>query len=147
MLFNFDVTNLQHWINLKYFQMKRAKQLFQVLIVDPPWGNTGHKLAYPTMTDEEILKMPVEQVQEEGFIFLWVTNNKLQAGLDFLRVHGYQHIEDVVWNKKDSNGNVLRRIGYTLLHTHELCLVGRKGRPMDMDHYVQRQMAANDISE
>ncbi len=45
---------------------------FTVIMADPPW-DIHMELPYGTMADEEMRRLPVCSIQEEGFFFLWVT--------------------------------------------------------------------------
>jgi N6-adenosine-specific RNA methylase IME4 len=43
-----------------------------------------------TMTDDEMLKMPIPSLQESGgLIFVWVTGRALELGRDCMRTWGY----------------------------------------------------------
>ena len=55
-------------------------------MIDPPWDGTCLSLKYPTMTDKEIKAMKVQNVISEGICFLWVTNSKIKAGIEALKV-------------------------------------------------------------
>ena len=43
-----------------------------VVMADPPW-DIHMELPYGTMSDEEMRKLDVPGLQDEGYIFLWVT--------------------------------------------------------------------------
>ena len=45
---------------------------FSVLMADPPW-DIHMELPYGTMSDDEMRRLPVRELQDEGLIFLWVT--------------------------------------------------------------------------
>jgi len=45
---------------------------FGVIMADPPW-EIHQDLPYGTMADEEMRRMGLGQLQDEGVIFLWVT--------------------------------------------------------------------------
>jgi N6-adenosine-specific RNA methylase IME4 len=48
------------------------------MLIDPPYNNTGCKLGYKTMDDKEWLNViKFDNLMDDGFIFLWVTNAKL----------------------------------------------------------------------
>ena len=51
--------------------------------MDPPWQlssanpTRGVAIAYDTLKDEEILdNIPYDTLQSDGFLFIWVINNK-----------------------------------------------------------------------
>ncbi|KAA1109381.1 hypothetical protein PGTUg99_036989 [Puccinia graminis f. sp. tritici] len=105
---------------------------FNVLMMDPPW-DIHMSLPYGTMTDDEMLKMPVPSLQESGgLIFVWVTGRALELGRDCMRTWGYERIEEIVWVKTNQLQRLIRtgRTGHYLNHSKEHCLVGFK-RPAD----------------
>ena len=93
------------WANPKMFENKQEKKpqqtgtppfpqkRYRCLVIDPPWPikkiereerpNQGVELDYPTMTLEEIEKVPVSDLADpEGcHVYLWVTHKFLPEGL------------------------------------------------------------------
>ena len=51
------------------------------------------------MKDDEMRAMPIPLLQDEGFLFLWVTGRAMEVGRECLEVWGYQRIDEVVWVK------------------------------------------------
>ena len=45
---------------------------FGVIMADPPW-EIHQELPYGTMSDDEMRKMDIGSLQDDGVIFLWVT--------------------------------------------------------------------------
>jgi mRNA (2'-O-methyladenosine-N6-)-methyltransferase len=43
--------------------------------------------------------MPMPLLQDEGFLFLWVTGRAMEVGRECMRVWGYTRIDEVVWVK------------------------------------------------
>ena len=93
---------------------------FSTLVIDPPWnqGKTGKRkvrpnqgvtLDYDTMTKNELMEMPVNQIaKENAFIFLWATNSKdkktgepvLRMSFDLLDAWGFEFYTMITWDKK-----------------------------------------------
>ena len=44
---------------------------FSVIMADPPW-DIHMELPYGTMADEEMRKLDIPSLQDDGYIFLWV---------------------------------------------------------------------------
>jgi len=44
---------------------------FSVIMADPPW-DIHMELPYGTMADEEMRRLNIPSLQDEGYIFLWV---------------------------------------------------------------------------
>jgi N6-adenosine-specific RNA methylase IME4 len=51
------------------------------------------------MTDDEMRAMPIPMLQDEGFLFLWVTGRAMEVGRECLRVWGYTRVDEVIWVK------------------------------------------------
>lgn len=44
------------------------------------------ELPYGTMADDEMKKLDIPSLQDEGFIFLWVTGRAMELGRECLKV-------------------------------------------------------------
>ncbi|KAF8165010.1 MT-A70-domain-containing protein [Crassisporium funariophilum] len=119
------------WINcdLRSFDYSVLGK-FHVIMADPPW-DIHMSLPYGTMTDDEMRAMPIPALQDEGFLFLWVTGRAMEVGRECLRVWGYTRVDEVVWVKTNQLQRVIRtgRTGHWLNHTKEHMLVGVKTLP------------------
>eukprot|EP00347_Sterkiella_histriomuscorum_P014782 403359546 len=114
-------------------QMKQGGRLFDVITIDPPWQlssanpTRGVAIAYDTLNDKEILNMPFEKVQTDGFLFIWVINAKYRFALEMMEKFGYKLVDEIAWVKQTVNGKIAKGHGYYLQHAKETCLVGVKG--------------------
>ena len=76
--------------------MQHAGRLFDIICMDPPWQlstanpTRGVAIAYTTLTDDKIKHLPLRHIQSDGFIFIWVINNKYTFALEMMRLHGYK---------------------------------------------------------
>lgn len=75
--------------------------------------------------------MPIETLQENGFLFIWVINAKYRLAVQMMEKWGYQLVDDIVWIKQTVNGKIAKGHGYYLQHAKETCLVGLKGKIKD----------------
>ncbi|KAI9031189.1 N6-adenosine-methyltransferase 70 kDa subunit [Hyaloraphidium curvatum] len=103
---------------------------FSVIMADPPW-DIHMSLPYGTMTDDEMRQMPIAELQDDGFIFLWVTGRAMELGRECLSIWGYDRVGELLWIKTNQLQRLIRtgRTGHWLNHSKEHCLVGVKGRP------------------
>ncbi|KAL6940529.1 hypothetical protein ACO0QE_004433 [Hanseniaspora vineae] len=104
---------------------------FSCVIADPAW-NIHMNLPYGTCNDNELLEMPLNLLQDEGIIFLWVTGRSIQLGKESLEKWGYKVINELSWIKVNQLGRtiVTGRTGHWLNHSKEHLLVGIKGSPV-----------------
>lgn len=89
------------------------------------------ELPYGTMADDEMKKLNVPMLQDEGYIFLWVTGRAMELGRDCLKEWNYERVDEIIWVKTNQLQRIIRtgRTGHWLNHGKEHCLVGVKGRP------------------
>lgn len=119
------------WIqcDLRYFDMSLLGK-FSVIMADPPW-DIHMELPYGTMSDDEMRKLNIPTLQDEGVIFLWVTGRAMELGRECLALWGYERCDEIIWVKTNQLQRIIRtgRTGHWLNHGKEHCLVGIKGNP------------------
>jgi len=122
---------------------------FSVLMADPPW-DIHMELPYGTMSDDEMRRLPVPALQDEGLIFLWVTGRAMELGRECLKLWGYERVDEIIWVKTNQLQRIIRtgRTGHWLNHGKEHCLVGAKGnlplnRGLDCDVIVAEVRATS----
>ncbi|KAJ3290219.1 hypothetical protein HK104_006909 [Borealophlyctis nickersoniae] len=106
---------------------------FDVICMDPPWQlassapTRGVAIGYQQLPDQLIEGLPIEKLQTNGFIFIWVINNKYTRAFELMEKWGYTYVDDITWVKQTVNRRMAKGHGYYLQHAKETCLVGRKG--------------------
>ncbi|XP_071477767.1 N(6)-adenosine-methyltransferase catalytic subunit METTL3-like [Diadema antillarum] len=107
---------------------------FAVIMADPPW-DIHMELPYGTMQDDEMRKLNVPIMQDEGFVFLWVTGRAMELGRECLQLWGYNQVEELIWVKTNQLQRLIRtgRTGHWLNHGKEHCLCGIKGNPKNFN--------------
>lgn len=103
---------------------------FSAVIADPAW-NIHMNLPYGTCNDIELLDLPLNQLQDEGVLFLWVTGRAIDLGKESLEKWGYKVLHEISWIKTNQLGRtiVTGRTGHWLNHSKEHLLLGLKGNP------------------
>lgn len=110
---------------------------YRVISADPPWpikwggGKGGRRrravpLAYSLMSIESIEALPVgELADDDCVLFLWVTAalNRRGVGVRVLEAWGFKDAGEFVWEKPNFGMGAFPR------QTHEVMLVGTRGRP------------------
>ncbi|KAI9094112.1 MT-A70-domain-containing protein [Phlyctochytrium arcticum] len=106
---------------------------FDVILMDPPWQLASHAptrgvaIAYQQLPDACIEELPIPKLQTNGFIFIWVINNKYVKAFELMERWGYEYVDDITWVKQTVNRRMAKGHGYYLQHAKETCLVGKKG--------------------
>ncbi len=103
-------------------------------MADPPWAETGGgKIKrgadrhYSLMSDSDIIWMPVGLITtSNAHLWLWVTNNRLPAGLRAMNAWGFSYVTNIAWGKV-KNGKVQIGLGQYTRGSHELLLFGVRG--------------------
>jgi N6-adenosine-specific RNA methylase IME4 len=113
---------------------------FGTILADPPWkfqNRTGkmapeHKrlYRYHTMTNEEILEMPVNEIAlPKSHLYLWVPNALIDLGLNVMKRWGFEYKTMLVWYKIRKDGGPDRRgVGFYFRNVTEVILFGTKGQ-------------------
>jgi N6-adenosine-specific RNA methylase IME4 len=89
--------------------------LYHTILADPPWdqGTIGRwkhhqrpdDLPYPTMTVEQIAALPIQDLAAEAcHLWLWTTNQFLEAGLQVMRAWGFKYLAPIHWIKPSGLG-------------------------------------------
>lgn len=104
-----------------------APKQYRTILADPPWhqemrGNYANRpkatneLPYSTMTLEEIKNLPVGDMADVGcHLWLWTTNQYLEAGFDVMRAWGFKYLAPITWVKPQGMGNYFQHRTQTLL--------------------------------
>ncbi len=122
------------------FRKDLAGKKYRTVLADPPWqfqNRTGkmapeHKRLnrYPTMSLEEIMALPVEEVLEEtAHLYLWVPNALLADGMQVMRAWGFTYKTNLIWYKVRKDGGPDRRgVGFYFRNVTEMILFGVRGK-------------------
>ena len=113
---------------------------FGTILADPPWKfqNRTGKMApeykrlyrYHTMTNEEILSMPVSDIAlPKSHLYLWVPNALIDLGLEVMKSWGFKYKTMLVWYKIRKDGGPDRRgVGFYFRNVTEVILFGTRGQ-------------------
>ncbi|KAK6461732.1 MT-A70-domain-containing protein [Scheffersomyces coipomensis] len=130
-----------HWINcdVRYLPFQVLGK-FAAIISDPAW-DIHMSLPYGTCKDDELLSLPMHELQDEGIILLWVTGRSIEIGRRALLKWGYSISDEMIWVKLNQLRRtiVTGRTGHWLNHSKEHLLVGIKGDPI----WLNRKMDAD----
>lgn len=93
---------------MSFVDIHNTDNTYKTIYIDPPWPEQGGgKIKrgadrhYKLMRVEDIQALPVPQLAStEGcHLYLWVTNNFLQKGLDIVKNWGFEYITTITWQK------------------------------------------------
>lgn len=114
-----------------------AARRYPVIYADPPWrfktySDLGKEKSpenhYPTMTSEELLKLPIDTLAAEAAaLCLWATVGHLGDALALMTHWGFAYRSHVIWRKTNADGSQHRGTGYWFVNVHELLLIGIRG--------------------
>lgn len=113
---------------------------FSTVLADPPWQfeNRTGKMApehgrlsrYPTMTFEQIERLPVGRIVEPtAHLYLWTPNALLAEALQVMKAWGFTYKTNVIWYKTRLDGGPDRRgVGFYFRNVTEMILFGVRGK-------------------
>jgi len=123
-------------------QKNQYKTKYQIIYADPPWsyndtqkaGGTvyfGASVRYNTMSNSEILKLPIRDLSDENCVlFLWATSPLLPEAIETIKAWGFRFKTIAFcWNKQSKNGKWISNMGRWTMGNIELCLLATKGKP------------------
>eukprot|EP01137_Pigoraptor_chileana_P009591 Opistho-2@58097 len=130
------------------FRSLAAASQFDVIMMDPPWQLAGHAptrgvaLGYNQLPDSAIEDLPVPLLQTNGFIFIWVINNRFSKALELMDKWGYTFVDSVDWIKQTVNRRMAKSHGFYLQHAKETCFIGKKGQVGSATLFTMRHRAS-----
>lgn len=88
---------------------------FGTIVADPPWhydDQAGRmRLAYPTMTDDEIVALPVASMaSDRAHLYLWTTDAHLEVALRCIPAWGFTFKRTIVWVKTNAKERILKAL-------------------------------------
>jgi len=120
---------------------------YQIIYADPPWnisyfketkqGFNNYNLPYPTMTDEDIIDLPVKDLTDiNTILFLWCIDSRIPILNKLMESWGFVFkTVGFVWNKsrKDYMG-INATIGKYTRKSCEFVYIGSKGKCLAKNH-------------
>lgn len=108
------------------------------------FSNNKFQLEYDTLSNQEIMEIPVEKLSKRGFCFIWVLSGNINAGYDCLNKWGYECVDHLIWVKTTQGGRrAMVSHGFYFLHSTEMCIVGYKCPPGEKVEF--RSKVSNDL--
>jgi len=120
---------------------------YEIVYADPPWHYAQRRTGtvfgggvtdkYPTMTVDEIAQIPVgDWCADRSLLLLWCTMPYLMRAQRVIEAWGFEYVTVAfVWVKTNPKaGTVFRGVGNYTQSNAELCLLGRRGRPLSRAH-------------
>ena len=137
-----------------YMDISTISKKYSIIYADPPWSYEVGKESglmgiaeshYPTMTLEEIKKLPIQILGKDAVLFLWATFPKIETALEVMRNWGFEYrTVAFVWIKVSKEGRFLKSVGWWTRSNAEVCLLGVKGEhPKRKDNTVSQIVMAS----
>jgi N6-adenosine-specific RNA methylase IME4 len=136
---------------------------YAIVYADPPWdypeSGTGTRVIaskYPLLPIEHIRSLPVSEiVEDDAYLFLWVTFPRLADGLTVFEPWGFRYkTVAFTWiktNKRQcldqtsfipSDPDLFQGMGSYTRSNAEVCLLGIRGNPRPVSHSVHSVIIA-----
>jgi N6-adenosine-specific RNA methylase IME4 len=110
---------------------------FNIIYADPPWpyrdkNKSGNRqLKYPSMTIDELLKLPVPKISKpDSVCLMWVTAPLMNEGLEVMKGWGFDYSTIAfVWIKTNKKADTFFwGMGNSTRANAEFVLLGKKGK-------------------
>ena len=108
-------------------------QKYKTILADPPWplewgyrkrrpNSQKRAMPYPTMTLDEIQKLPIRGLADDNcHLWLWTTNTHLKNGFEVMEAWGFKYLAPIIRVKPSGCGN-------WFVHVTQTLLMGYRGR-------------------
>lgn len=120
--------------------------LCRTLVADPPWRfsdrlpgpKRGAAKHYSCMSVDDICAFPLPPLADDALLFLWRVASMQAEALRVMRAWGFSLKSEMVWVKTRDNGEGLAMgMGHYVRASHEVCLIGRRGKALVNDRSVR----------
>ena len=122
---------------------------YKTILADPPWAQTNtnkgwlirqnraRDLPYPTMSVDEICALAVgELADDSAHLWLWTTNEYLEAGFQVMRAWGFKYLAPITWVKPSG-------LGAWWVHRTQTMLFGYRSPLKMMERFKPTVIMAN----
>jgi N6-adenosine-specific RNA methylase IME4 len=109
----------------------------RVVLADPPWlfgdklpgKERGAQKHYPGLTADQIARFPLPPLSDDALLFMWRVGTHQEEAAFAMRAWGFKYCGEIVWIKKTTTGKKHFGMGRVVRGAHEICLIGKRGRP------------------
>lgn len=126
-------------ITTEWFFEPLTPYAYDLIVIDPPlrfkaYSGKGEKKSpqaqYPTMTDAEVLDLPVGVLaSRHAMLLLWSGAPKLPLALKMVERWGFSYKSVMMWRKLTVNGKARLGPGFRVRSTGEVVIVATVGKP------------------
>lgn len=112
---------------------------YKTLVIDPPWNSKRTGLSktrgfksslseYSLMTDEEIKKLPINELADDGcHLWLWCINQYLPLAFELIKLWNFKYLMPIVVIKPSGVGNwFVSRTTFILFAYKNKCVFNRE---------------------
>lgn len=123
---------------------------YRVLCADPPWrfddklpGKTrGASRQYETLTAYQLKHFTLPPLADDAYLFLWRVASMQQEALDVMDAWGFTLKSEIVWQKLTKKGKPWFGMGRHVRASHEVALIGVRGKPQRKVRNIRSVFAA-----
>ncbi len=131
---------------------------YQIIYADPPWhfqnfnDETATKYVgnhYSIMKIDDICRLPINQLCDNGVLLMWVTAPMLPQCLDVIKAWGFEYkTKAFCWVKQNKSGmGIFTGMGYYTRSNSEDCLLATKGDILPRHDHSISQIVLHPVME
>lgn len=122
----------------------------RVVLADCPWAfrdrlpgrGRGAAKHYACLALHEIMRFPLPAIEDDAWLFLWRVHTHQEEARLVMQAWGFEYCSEIVWVKTTQGGRIRIGMGHTIRQSHEVCLVGRRGKPKPRDRGIPSVLVA-----
>jgi len=130
--------------------LNEANNPIQTLLADPPWSHSdqlpgpgrGAGKHYELLTLDVIKNFELPPLADDCRLFLWRVASLQEEALEVMHAWGFTPKAEIVWRKKTKNGKRWFGMGRQVRMEHEVCLIGTRGSPPQLDKSIRSTFSA-----
>lgn len=125
-----------------FFPMaEKPKKKYHTIVADPPWRYDSKLVGlrgatdYPTMTQEELMCMPIGLwAEDRAHLYLWTTTKFIVDAHHIAKAWGFEPQNILTWVKGRSESEVTMSVGFYYRHATEFILFAVRDSLTVLEH-------------
>lgn len=122
----------------------------RVLLADPPWlfgdklpgKGRGAVKHYPCLDEAALCRFPLPPLADNCMLLLWRVAAMQSEALEVMAAWGFELKSEIVWCKRTVRGKEHFGMGRYVRASHEVCLLGVRGKVAVADRSVRSVFSA-----
>lgn len=116
------------------FDLTTLGQKFVGVLMDVPWLLPHHSITTHRVTTEDLYKLRIDKIVNNGLIFVWVEKEVISACVKLFSKWGFSYVENLVWIKQNIDLKISEQPYHIFNKSKASLLIFRKGDKLNLRH-------------